>query len=94
MRLINSGSGTILPRETQSPRSTSRWSKLARHKKRGVWDKPTMLKLLNEVWSSMPIEEFHPDLVWVAKNYPKLKPASGTWVGWGKKNNVSHGLGS
>jgi hypothetical protein len=47
----------------------------------GVWDKPTILKLLNEVWASMPIEEFHPDLRWVAKNYPKIKSASGKWVG-------------
>ena len=62
--------------------------------KRGVWDKPTMLKLLNEVWASMPIEEFHPDLVWVAKNYPKIKTAGGKWVGWGKKSKVAHGLGS
>jgi hypothetical protein len=23
-----------------------------------------MLKLLNEVWASMPIEEFHPNLLW------------------------------
>ena len=51
----------------------------------GVWDKPTMLKLLNEVWASMPIEEFHPDLVWVAKNYPKIKTAGGKWVGWGEE---------
>jgi hypothetical protein len=31
--------------------------------KRGVWDKPTMLKLLDDVWASMPTEEFHPDLL-------------------------------
>ena len=62
--------------------------------KRGVWDKPTMLMLLNEVWASMPIEEFHPDLLWVAKNYPKIKTAGGKWVGWGKKSKVAHGLGS
>ena len=62
--------------------------------KRVVWDKPTMLMLLNEVWASMPIEEFHPDLLWVAKNYPKIKTAGGKWVGWGKKSKVAHGLGS
>jgi hypothetical protein len=33
----------------------------------------------------MPIEEFHPDLLWVANNYPKIKTASGKGVGWGKK---------
>jgi hypothetical protein len=42
----------------------------------------------------MPIEELHHDLMWVAKNYPEIKTASGKWVGWGKKSNVSHGLGS
>jgi hypothetical protein len=34
------------------------------------------------------------DLLWVAKNYPKIKTAGGKWVGWGKKSKVAHGLGS
>ena len=45
----------------------------------------------------MPIEEFHPDLLWVAKNYPKIKTASEKWVGWGvgeEERNVSRGLRS
>jgi hypothetical protein len=53
-----------------------------------------MQKLLNEVWASMPIEEFHPDSMWVAKNCPKIKTTRGKWVGWGKESKASHGLGS
>jgi hypothetical protein len=39
-------------------------------------------------------KKFHPDLLWAAKNYPKIKTAGGKWVGWGKKSKVAHGLGS
>jgi hypothetical protein len=36
-----------------------------------VWDKPTVLKILDEVWAGMPIEQFHPDLLWFAKKLPE-----------------------
>jgi hypothetical protein len=44
-----------------------------------------MLKLLNEVRARMPIEDIHPDLLWVAKNYPKTKTARGNGSGGGRR---------
>jgi hypothetical protein len=37
----------------------------------------------------MPIEEFRPDLLWVAKNYPKIKTARGKWDGGEEEQSVS-----
>jgi hypothetical protein len=45
-----------------------------------------MLKILDEVWASMPIEEGStPTSFGSPKNYPKIRNVGGKWVGWGEE---------
>ena len=52
------------------------------------------MELATEVWDDIPIEDLRAYMLKCEKTLGAIKAARGSWVSWGKSDDMQHGVGS